>query len=178
MDLQPNDIRYPADDPRFEFITTDMTLDQCVDWCTDFPPAPVMASGELYPDFVKRQTTYSAYRNDVIKQRDSLKRKAQQLAIPPVPVGDDISAAITWIQSTGKTPLEFMTQVYRDTGQQMGHRIAAASKLMEYIHRKMPQQIETTQMQQISAKNFDPSAIRALSEKELAALEKLLEKMK
>ena len=182
MILAPDNTGYPADDERFEAIPSDLTLEQCLSWTSDFPPSPVMASAsspapEDYPSFVKRQTTYAAYRNDVIARRDRLKRQLNQLTIPPVPVGDDIAAAINWIQTTGKTPLEYLTTVYRDTSQQTGHRISAASKLMEYIHRRLPQTLDQASSP-VSAKSFDPAAIRALSEKELVALEKLLDKMK
>jgi hypothetical protein len=178
MILAPDTTGYPTDDERFEAIPTDMTLEQCLSWTSDFPPSPIMNSAsESYTDFVKRQTSYAAYRNDVIAQRDRLKRQLNQLTIPPVPVGDDIAAAINWIQTTGKTPLEYLTTVYRDTGQQTGHRISAASKLMEYIHRRMPQAVDAATAT-VSVKSFDPASIRALSEKELVALEKLLEKMK
>ena len=177
MLLDPTDTNYPSDDERFELIPTTMTLEQCLSWTQDFPPSPIMGS-ETYPEFVRRQTAYAAYRNDVIAQRDRLKRQLNQLTIPPVPVGDDIAAAINWIQTTGKTPLEYLTTVYRDTSQQTGHRISAASKLMEYIHRRLPTTIDQSSSQAISSKSFDPAAIRALSEKELVALEKLLDKMK
>lgn len=178
MILAPDNTGYPADDERFEAIPSDLTLEQCLSWTSDFPPSPVMSSTtEDYQSFVKRQTSYAAYRNEVIAQRDRLKRQLNQLTIPPVPVGDDIAAAINWIQTTGKTPLEYLTTVYRDTSQQTGHRISAASKLMEYIHRRLPQTLDAATAT-VSVKSFDPASIRALSEKELVALEKLLEKMK
>lgn len=176
--ISPDQITYPADDERFEAIPTELTLEQCLTFTQDFPPSPVMAPQETYPSFVKRQTAYAAYRNDVIARRDKLKRQLNQLTIPPVPVGEDINAAINWIQATGKTPLEYLTTVYRDTAQQTGHRISAAAKLMEFIHRRMPAAVDLTTQQAISTKSFDPAAIRSLSEKELVALEKLLEKMK
>jgi hypothetical protein len=48
---------------------------------------------------------------------------------------------------------------------------------MEYIHRRLPASVDPATAT-VSTKSFDPAAIRALSEKELVALEKLLDKMK
>lgn len=178
MLYQPTSKEYPQQDERFAALPDEMTLGSCSLWTTNFPPSPEFCPGEDYKDFVKRQTFYATYRNDVVARRDELKLQQQKLNVPKAPVGEDISAAIDWIQATGVTPLEFLTKTYRDTGQLMGHRLSAASKLMEYVHRKMPAQVEVDNKGEvITAKQFDPVAIASLSEKELGVLERLLDKM-
>ena len=178
MILQPTSTSYPADDDRFEKPPSSYTLTQACAWVDDAPPSPEFnVSAEDYMAFTKRQTSYAAYRNAVVEQRDKLKRSEGQLLIPKAPVGEDIMEAINWIQSTGATPLEFLTKTYRDSTQQMGHRLTAAAKLMDYVHRKMPSTVEHSNTLEISAKSIDPTALASLSEKELASLEKLLDKM-
>ena len=56
----------------------------------------------------------------------------------------------------------------------MEHRIAAAKAVLEYNHRKLPDKIEVD----LKSKSLvlDANALSALSDKELATLEKLLER--
>lgn len=178
MTLDPSDTRYPNDDDRFSRVPSSMTLDQLVAWTNAMPPAPEYTPNEQYGDFVKRQTSYAAYRNAIVEQRDKMRKAEGALLIPKAPVGEDIMEAVRWVQQTGATPLEFLTKTYRDSSQQMGHRISAASKLMEFIHRRMPTSIDhQTQAIVPTAKLIDKTALASLSTKELATLESLFEKM-
>lgn len=58
---------------------------------------------------------------------------------------DDTQAAtIRWLQTSGETPLEYLTSVYRndDSEVRTSDKIAAARALLDYVHRKVPAQIE------------------------------------
>lgn len=80
----------------------------------------------------------------------------------------------TWTAASGWTPVEFLTHAYRNPWQRMEHRISAAKAVLEYNHRKLPQTLDLD----VKSKNLvlDANALSALSDKELALLEKLLEK--
>ena len=175
--LLPTDLRYPEDDERFERPPSSLTLTQACAWTDAMPPSPEFNPAEQYGEFTKRQTAYASYRNAVVETRDKLKRAEGQLLIPKAPVGEDIQEAIKWVSTTGATPLEFLTKTYRDSSQQMGHRIAAASKLMEFIHRRMPTAIEHNPHVEVTAKSIDPTYLKSLNSKELETLEALLDKL-
>lgn len=58
---------------------------------------------------------------------------------------DDTQAAtVRWLQSSGETPLEYLASVYRsdEEGVRVGDKIAAARALLDYVHRKVPAQVE------------------------------------
>lgn len=80
----------------------------------------------------------------------------------------------TWTAASGWTPIEFLTHAYRNPWQRMEHRIAAAKAVLEYNHRKLPEKLEI----EGSTKSLvlDSAALKSLSDKDLALLEKLLEK--
>lgn len=80
----------------------------------------------------------------------------------------------TWTATSGWTPIEFLTHTYRNGWQRMEHRIAAAKAVLEYNHRKLPDKMEID----LKSKSLvlDSAALSALSDKDLAMLEKLLEK--
>lgn len=80
----------------------------------------------------------------------------------------------TWTAASGWTPIEFLTHAYRNPWQKMPDRIAAAKAVLEYNHRKLPTNVEVD----LQSRNLtlDANALSALSDKELALLEKLLEK--
>lgn len=80
----------------------------------------------------------------------------------------------TWTAASGWTPIEFLTHTYRNPWQKTQDRIAAAKAVLEYNHRKLPEKLEI----EGSTKSLvlDSAALKALSDKELAMLEKLLEK--
>jgi hypothetical protein len=80
----------------------------------------------------------------------------------------------TWTAASGWTPIEFLTHTYRNGWQRMEHRIAAAKAVLEYNHRKLPDKVEVDM--QSKSLTLDATALSALSTKELALLEKLLEK--
>lgn len=89
---------------------------------------------------------------------------------------DTQAATIRWLQMTGDTPLEYLTNIYRDDNPDIsiGNKIAAAKALLDYVHRKIPQkqEIETK-----AAPKVDPSWLKNLSSKELDLLESLMKKM-
>lgn len=80
----------------------------------------------------------------------------------------------TWTAASGWTPVEFLTHTYRNGWQRMEHRIAAAKAVLEYNHRKLPDKMEID----LKSKSLvlDSAALSSLSDKDLAILEKLLEK--
>lgn len=80
----------------------------------------------------------------------------------------------TWTAASGWTPVEFLTHTYRNGWQRMEHRISAAKAVLEYNHRKLPDKIEVD----LKSKSLvlDSAALSSLSDKELAILEKILEK--
>ncbi len=80
----------------------------------------------------------------------------------------------TWTAASGWTPIEFLTHTYRNGWQRMEHRISAAKAVLEYNHRKLPDQVEID----LKSKSLvlDSAALSSLSDKELAMLEKILEK--
>lgn len=174
--MEPTDLRYPQHDPRFQHVIDDMTQADAEAWTADFPPTPVTVSGEAYMDFVKRQTAYAAYRNSVVVRRDWLKAQEKRLQMPKAPVGEDIEAVISWISSTGETPIEFLTKAYRSATNTAGERISAASKLLEYVHRKLPQRVEVSGADALTVGSFNPAALAQLSDEELDDLETILTK--
>ena len=136
------DLMYPQQDERFAAPPDTLSLAAAQAWIAQTPPEPVKAESEGYMAFVRRQTAWIQYRQAVSDQVDRLRLEAQQLLLPRTPVGDDIQAARDWIQRTGLTPLEFLARTYRDDSHDIKHRIVAATKLMDYIHRCMPTTIE------------------------------------
>jgi len=80
-----------------------------------------------------------------------------------------------WIKSSGWTPVEFLTTVYRGPFQKMEHRISAAKAVLEYAHRKLPTKLEIDGAINGELK-LDSAALSKLTDKELDVLLKLLEK--
>lgn len=103
---------------------------------------------------------------------------ASLASLPNQSVGlDDVqSATIQWLQSQGQTPLEFLVETYKNEEVKMTDRLAAAAKLMDYVHRKVPvkQEIKT---EDVTEPKLDAKVLKHLNEKELDLLEKLLAKM-
>jgi len=64
--------------------------------------------------------------------------------LPDQADGLDITQAATvrWLQMTGETPLEFLANTYRDGNNRVGDRIQAARALLDYVHRKVPAQVD------------------------------------
>lgn len=87
------------------------------------------------------------------------------------------AATVRWLQSSGKTPLEYLAEVYRSDDPEIPvqHKISAAKALMEYTHRKIPPKVAPTDTQQTIT--LDKGALSSLSEEELHLMEKLLTKM-
>ena len=81
-----------------------------------------------------------------------------------VPEGEES----TWVRQ-GPTPIEFLTEVYRNDMQQMDHRIAAAKAVLDLVHRKMPARVEVEGVDL----PFDPEA---LGDEEIAALQAILDR--
>lgn len=82
-----------------------------------------------------------------------------------------------WIRSSGWTPVEFLTEVYRNGYQRMEHRISAAKAVLEYAHKKMPTKVSVSG--DLGTKNvtLDAAALAKLNDKELEVLTKILEKL-
>ena len=80
----------------------------------------------------------------------------------------------TWVKASGWTPIEFLVHTYRNGFQKMEHRISAAKAILEYAHRKLPSKLEVDMKSKSLV--LDSNALSALSDKELAMLEKILEK--
>ena len=137
---------YPRMDDRFQSLADEMSLDDCKAWVVTKPPEPEMGPGEQYMDFVQRQTFYAQYWIAVTNRRDKLLEKEKRLSLPKAPVGDDIASAIEWIVETGDTPIEFLVKAYRNGGNKIEARIAAAAKVMDFVHRKMPALLDPTKV--------------------------------
>lgn len=54
----------------------------------------------------------------------------------------DVSEQVAWLRRTGETPLEFLARCYRNPLIGIKERIAAARGALDYVHRKMPQQVK------------------------------------
>lgn len=54
----------------------------------------------------------------------------------------DVAEQVAWLRRTGETPLEFLARCYRNPLVGIKERIAAARGALEYVHRKMPQQVK------------------------------------
>jgi len=81
----------------------------------------------------------------------------------------------SWVRSTGKTPLEFLTAVYRHPLVQMRDRISAAKTVVEYTHMKKPSSIEMTGRNGDAIK-VSGAMLAGLSDAELETMQRLLEK--
>jgi hypothetical protein len=178
--LNPDNLDYPLDDERFATPATEMGLASCNLWLQDPPPEPIFNTEmkEKYEGFIQRQAAYAAFRNEVAQRRDSLKLEEQRLLIPQAPFGEDIQAAINWVQNTGLTPLEFLTQTYRSSGVKIEARIAAATKVMDYVHRRLPRMVEAPKDGgKLTAQSLSLKGIHQLSDRELEVLEQILSKL-
>lgn len=78
-----------------------------------------------------------------------------------------------WVRSSGKTPLEFLTAVYRHPLVRMTERIAAAKTVVEYTHKKIPSALEMTGKNGGIIK-VTASMVAGLSDAELETLEELM----
>jgi hypothetical protein len=87
----------------------------------------------------------------------------------------DIVDDPSWVRSSGKTPLEFLTAVYRHPLVRLPDRISAAKSVMEYTHRKMPSSIEMTGKDG-SPLRVSGAMLMGLSDAELETMEALLDK--
>lgn len=177
--LTPDNLDYPLDDERFATPAAEMSLNTCLIWLADPPPEPIFNTDmkEKYQDFIQRQTAYAAFKNEVVARRDELKLEEQRLLIPPAPFGEDIRAAVDWVQNTGDTPIEFLVKTYRSEKHKIEARIAAAAKVMDYVHRRLPAQLDLKTPQKLDAKSLSLRGVTQLSDKELELLESILAKM-
>jgi len=82
-----------------------------------------------------------------------------------------------WIKSSGWTPVEFLTTVYRNGFQKMSDRISAAKAVLEYAHKKLPAKLEVSGDLGTKSITLDAVALSKLSDKELEVMTKLLEKL-
>ena len=78
-----------------------------------------------------------------------------------------------WVVQSGVTPIEFLTNVFRDDDQDMKNRIVAAKTVMEYTHKKIPTEIGVSG----SIKSvLDPQTLSKLEDSEIETLLALFKK--
>ena len=80
----------------------------------------------------------------MLSQALGLKQGGNGLPSQAEGLDDTQAATIRWLQTSGETPLEFLTSVYRDDNPDVktSDKIAAARALLDYVHRKVPTQVE------------------------------------
>ena len=80
----------------------------------------------------------------MLSQALGLKQGGNGLPSQAEGLDDTQAATVRWLQASGETPLEFLTSVYRndDEAVKVSDKIAAARALLDYVHRKVPQQVE------------------------------------
>lgn len=107
-------------------------------------------------------------------EMDEMLKTYQDLAAGPTDIPDALDDP-DWVRSTGKTPIEFLTAVYRHPLVVMRDRLTAAKTVVEYTSRKMPSALELTGLNGGPLK-VSSAMLSALSDDELADLEALLAK--
>lgn len=80
----------------------------------------------------------------MLSQALGLKQGGNGLPSQAEGLDDTQAATIRWLQTSGETPLEYLTSVYRDDNPDVktSDKIAAARALLDYVHRKVPAQVE------------------------------------
>lgn len=130
----------------------------------------------MFTTVVVREAPKLQKERKALSQALGLKQGGNGLPSQAEGLEDTQAATIRWLQMTGDTPLEYLTNIYRDDNPDIsvGNKIAAARALLDYVHRKIPQkqEIETK-----AAPKVDPSWLKNLSSKELDLLESLMKKM-
>lgn len=102
---------------------------------------------------------------------------SKKSALPePPPDAEELSVDAAWVRQ-GVTPLEFLVHVYRHPLQKPSDRIAAARGVLDYAHKKALSLRLEGGLDLTHTKRLGADAMSKLSEKELASLVKLLEKM-
>ena len=80
-----------------------------------------------------------------------------------------------WIASSGKTPLEFLSDVFRDPSNEIKDRISAAKYVLDYAHKKLP--TESVVSGGLSLKNtLDTKTLMKLSDTDIESLMVILQK--
>lgn len=79
----------------------------------------------------------------------------------------------TTIKGSDLNPLDLFLAVLRDASLPVGVRIEAAKNAAPYVHRRMPQEVETTNKMEVA---FTSDELKGLSRQELLNLKGLLEK--
>ena len=105
---------------------------------------------------------------------DDMLKTYEDLAAGPSDIPDALDDP-DWVRSTGKTPIEFLTAVYRHPLPLLRDRITAAKTVVEYTSRTMPSALELTGLNGGPLK-VSSAMLSALSDAELADLEALLAK--
>ena len=86
----------------------------------------------------------------------------------------DVLTDADWVRSSGKTPLEFLSAVYRHPLIKMTERINAAKAVLDYSHRKMPTELELSGG--ANAIKLSADMVSGLTDAELDTLEALMTK--
>lgn len=115
----------------------------------------------------------------LLSQALGLKQGGNGLPSQAEGLDDTQAATVRWLQTSGETPLEYLTSVYRtdDDSVRVSDKIAAARALLDYVHRKVPQQVEVKGPTQEET-NTSAAIVRDIGEQlaRLAALNKKSEK--
>jgi len=67
----------------------------------------------------------------------------------------DKQAVIDKAKALGVTPLDYMLQVLNDKTREESDRMEAAKNAAPFVHRKQPQAIENTDMNELEAKTLE-----------------------
>ena len=80
-----------------------------------------------------------------------------------------------WVTSSGQTPLEFLSDVFRDPMNDIKERISAAKYVLDYAHKKVAS--ESSINGSLTLKNsIDPQTLMKLSDADIDSLISILKK--
>lgn len=85
-----------------------------------------------------------------------------------------------WVRASGWTPLEMLTNCYRNPWQRMSDRIAAARAVLDYAHKKLPAELKLSGNPAapiLGGVKLDVQALGKLNDQELDLLTSLVDKL-
>jgi hypothetical protein len=101
----------------------------------------------------------------------------EKSALSPSPDTADLGEDGEWVRESGVTPLEFLVRAYRHPLQKPSDRIAAAKAVLDYAHKKTVQMKLEGSLDVNQKTQMTPGDLEKLSDKDLATLMKIYEKM-
>lgn len=112
-------------------------FDRRLVWCRQYNEL-------LFTNHIVREAPRIQKERKMLAQALGLKQGGNGLPNQAEGLDDTQAATIRWLQTSGETPLEYLTSVYRndDSEVRTSDKIAAARALLDYVHRKVPAQIE------------------------------------